>query len=123
MRTAFQSSFLLLLLMTVAGTSAALAQGLGAVRGTVKDESGDVVPDAEATLKELHRDWLRTTKTNGSGGFVINGVPLGEYMLTVVHDGFAPISRPVQVLIGSAPTIDITLAVSSGTSSVTIRES
>jgi hypothetical protein len=112
----------LLLSISVAGISVASAQGLGAVRGTVKDESGAVVPDAKATLKALHRDWLQTTKSNSTGAFVINGVPLGEYTLTVEHDGFAPSSRPVQVLIGSAPTIDITLIVGSATSSVTVKE-
>ena len=109
-------ALVLILVPTVYG------QGLGAVRGTVKDPSGAAIAAAKVTLKEMHKDWLQSGLSTSSGSFVINGVPLGEYTLTVQHEGFAPSKQAVDVLIGSAPTVDVTLAISAATSSVTVSE-
>ncbi|HVY93207.1 MAG TPA: carboxypeptidase regulatory-like domain-containing protein, partial [Bryobacteraceae bacterium] len=97
-------------------------QGLGAVRGTVKDASSGVIVAAKVTLKETHTDWTQTTQSDSAGAFVINGIPLGEYTLRVEHEGFAPSTQPVQVLIGSAPSIDVRLEIGAAASSVTVNE-
>ncbi|HTS50304.1 MAG TPA: TonB-dependent receptor [Bryobacteraceae bacterium] len=92
------------------------------MRGRVKDPSGAAVPAAKVTLKETHTDWMQSAQSDSTGAFVINGVPLGEYTLTVEHDGFVPTKQAVQVLVGSAPTLDITLKIGTATSEVTVAE-
>jgi len=116
------SKFLGLVFLFVAFAGIVYAQGLGAVRGTVKDPSGAAIPAAKVTLKEMHTDWMQSTVSNSTGAFVINGVPLGEYTLTVEQEGFAPSKQAVHVLIGSAPTIEVILMIGAATSSVSVSE-
>ena len=54
------------------------------------------------------------------GEFIINSIPLGEYRLTVEHPGFVALTQPVQIIIGSAPNLQLTLAVEAAASSVTV---
>jgi hypothetical protein len=63
----------------------------------VKDPSGATIASAKVTLKEMHTDWMQTAQSDSTGAFVITGVPLGEYTVTVEHEGFAPSKQPVQV--------------------------
>jgi hypothetical protein len=112
--------FCLPALLLVLGASAVHAQGFGALRGTVKDPSGSSVPDATVTLKAMASSWAQSTQTNMSGEFIINAIPLGQYTLTVEHAGFATISQPVQIIIGSAPNLQLTMALGRATSSVTV---
>ncbi len=102
--------------------AAAYGQGTGAVRGTVKDPSGATIAAAQVTLKEMHTDWAESTHSDSGGAFVINGVPLGEYTLTVEHEGFVTSKQAVQVLIGSAPMLEISLKIGAATSTVTVSE-
>jgi hypothetical protein len=110
------------LVVTLFALSASLAyaQGLGALRGTVKDPSGAVVPEAHVTLKAVASARTQTTKTDTKGGFIINGIPFGDYRIEVEHEGFTPLIQPIQIIIGSAPNVDLKLAVNSAKSTVEV---
>lgn len=110
----------LLLCLFLAGVAHLHGQGFGAVRGVVRDPSGAVVPNAKVTLKESHIDWSQTVRTDSGGAFLLNTVPLGEYTLIVERTGFAPNSRAVQVLMSSAPSIDVSLQVGGARENVTV---
>ena len=96
------------------------AQNRSTLRGTVKDPSGASVPDATVTLKAMASAFMETSQTDVSGEFSINAIPLGEYTLTVEHAGFVTTSQAVQIIIGSAPNLQLTLAVATTSSSVTV---
>ena len=115
LRRACLSAFLL-----VFGAAFAYAQGRGALRGTVKDPSGATVPSAAVTLKATLSEWTQSTKTDLAGQFTINAIPLGEYTLTVEHPGFSILTQAVQIIMGSAPNLQLTLPVSAAASSVTV---
>ena len=107
-------------LLFVLEASSARAQGFGAVRGTVKDPSGSVVPDATVTLKAMSSAWTQTTHTDTMGAFTINAIPIGEYTLQVEHAGFKTAAQGVQITIGSAPNVELTLALLSTATSVEV---
>ncbi len=107
-------------LAVLLGAGNARAQGFGTLRGTIKDPGGLVVPEAVVTLRSTASSWSQGTKTNMEGTFVIGTIPLGEYMLQVEHDGFETISQPVQIIIGSAPNLQLSLALTGAVSSVTV---
>jgi len=86
----------------------------------VVDPRGAVVPDAGVKLKATASDWPQTTQTDALGAFIVNAIPLGQYTLEVEHDGFARISQAVQIIIGSAPSVQITLPLSSAATSVDV---
>lgn len=119
-KTCVHSIFLVALL--VAGSSGVRAQGFGSLRGSVKDPSGAVVPQAAVSLQGVTSGWGQSVTTDASGAFAISAIPLGEYTLEVRHDGFASASRRVQILIDSAPTVEITLPLNSNTSSISVSE-
>jgi len=97
------------------------AQGLGTLRGTVKDPSGAVIPDAAVTLKATASAWTESAQTDMTGEFTMNAIPFGEYTLAVAHDGFTTINEPIHMIIGSAPNLELTMAVSTSTTQVEVK--
>src|SRR5579872_6491684 len=114
----FRRLLILMLLPVIA--SIVQAQGFGALRGTVKDPTGAAIPDATVTLSASASSWTQGSQTDASGAFSMKAIPLGEYTLEIEHDGFAPISQPIQVIIGSAPNLELTMAVSSVSTTVKV---
>lgn len=98
------------------------AQGLGALRGHVKDPSGALISGANLTLKADNSDRKLQATTDQSGSFLIHGVPFGQYTLGVSKPGFASQSLQVQMLIGAAPTIDVVLRIQTSSSTVEVHD-
>jgi len=74
----------------------------GSIAGSVSDEKGG--PLAGATVSAAGRTWA-TAVTNEHGAFVIDSLPLGEYVVQAHLSGFAGSRREmVRVGIGSSAT-------------------
>jgi hypothetical protein len=68
------------------------AQGgaTGAISGTVVDPTGAVVANAEVRIVNQDTgETTRVTKTDGTGSFVANLLPVGTYTVTVTNPGFS----------------------------------
>ena len=90
----------------VAEARPAQGQATGSVRGTVVDDGGGApLAGAVVTLEEIG---LSTTTAEG-GAFVIDGVPTGDYTLTVTREGFAPLATGVTVAAGPAVPLALRL--------------
>ena len=64
------------------------AQGTGSITGTVRDNTGAVIPAADISLTDTAtKNTLRTT-TNTGGEYLFAAVPPGTYDLTVAATGF-----------------------------------
>ena len=59
----------------------------GAITGTVQDQTGAVVPDAQVTLREHDQGITLETKSNSSGGYTFSPVRIGHYSITVDCEG------------------------------------
>ncbi len=69
--------------------SPALAQTIqGSIIGTVKDNTGAVVPGASVTLTNTGEGTTRTLTSGDSGDFVFNDSKSGVYTISVTHEGF-----------------------------------
>ena len=112
--------FLAFALPFALGATIVHGQGFGSLRGTVKDPSGAAIPDASVALHATASAWTQNTLTDMSGAFSINAIPLGEYNLDVQASGFADIHRSIQVLIGSAADVQLTMEVNSIVTSVEV---
>lgn len=101
----------LLSLLFLAAPIAAQEQR-GAIEGTVKDNTGAVVPGAtvEATSPSLIGTRSATTDANGQYRFV--SLPPGEYTVTATLSGFTASKARVQVGVGQTPRLDFALQVS-----------
>ena len=66
----------------------AVAQNTGSIFGSVQDSSGAVVPGAAVTASDPSHAVTRAVKSNGSGEFTLNGLPIGTYTLTTTSPQF-----------------------------------
>src|SRR5262245_36994851 len=91
-RSVFGAILALALLCSV--FSAGYGQNLtGQLTGTVSDQSGAVVPNANITLKNQLSGDIRRTVSNSEGVFAFASVPTGEYTVTIESQGFAKWER------------------------------
>ncbi len=62
--------------------------------GTVTDSSGAVVPNANITIESLATHETRTAQSGGSGDYVFNLLPPGQYSVAVEAPGFKTFRIP-----------------------------
>jgi hypothetical protein len=86
----------------------------GEIRGTVKDQSGAVVPNVTITIKGVDVGFNRTVQTDDKGEFVARQIPPGTYTVsTEASSGFAAQTKhSVQVALGSSTTVDFSASTS-----------
>src|SRR5579862_824617 len=99
---------------------AAFANVYGAIRGIVHDPQHRSVQGAMVMLKAKSSDLGKTAQSNESGEFQFNGVPLGDYTVTVVSQGFAQSAMDVTVISGTVPVVHFQLALASHNERVTV---
>lgn len=82
------------------------------LRGTVRDQSGAVIPGATITVRNVSKGWTRTTVTNESGDYVVTQLPADSYAVTAQATGFKTEVREGIVLqVGQEARLDFTLVV------------
>ncbi len=100
----------------------ALGQSLtaGNVSGTVRDPNNAVVPNANVTIENAVTSYKQTTTTGTDGTFHFNNVPFNTYVLTTQASGFAAAQQTLNVRSAVPINIDVALAISGATETVTI---
>jgi hypothetical protein len=95
------------------GGTPLLAQGdRGTIRGTVRDASGAVIPNAAVSARHVATNVEYRTITTGSGDFTVPNLPIGGYSVRVVVTGFKAMVRDgISVAGGDAVTLDLQLQV------------
>lgn len=85
----------------------------GTIQGTVVDEKGGTVPDANVEVKNLDTNLSKTTTTSSEGLYQFLALPPGRYTVTVSKSGFATIVQENAVLmVGQAMSLPVTMKVS-----------
>jgi hypothetical protein len=90
-RTMWSPPLIALLLFVVCALCAhvALAQTVySSIVGTVTDNSGAVIPDANVTVTKTETNEARQATTNEAGVYTLNTVPTGSYRVTISKSGF-----------------------------------
>ena len=96
----------------VAGTRQPLHAQIvgGTIGGTVKDATGALLGGATVTVRQLETGATRTLTTDAAGRFHAPCVPVGNYEVTVTHDGFATLRRTgVSVVVGQSLQLEFVL--------------
>ena len=87
-----------------------LAQAQTGVTGTILDNSGAIIPNAEVTITNVGTQTSQKVVTSSSGTYAATGLLPGRYTITVVAPGFSKtIKDQVNLEVSSQATIDITL--------------
>jgi outer membrane receptor protein involved in Fe transport len=110
---------LLLALLTLPVASFAQVE-TGQISGTVTDPQGAVISGATVTVTSKDTGATRTAATSGEGNYTVTNLPPGTYDVKVEGAGFGVKTVPVQVTVGTRTTVDVELAVTTGTESVDI---
>ena len=89
------------------------AQGVsGTILGTVQDQQGSIIGNAQITAKNVDTGITRTTTSNDEGLYQVTSVPAGSYQVTVSATGFRPEARTDVVLtVGSQVTVNFSMNV------------
>ena len=93
----------------------------GNLVGTVYDSSGKVIAEASVTAKNTATGVMAATKSDPSGAYRFNNLPVGSYSVTASSTGFAGTQiSDLGVELNKTATANFTLAVSTVAESVDI---
>jgi hypothetical protein len=82
------------------------------LRGSVKDPSGAVVPNAAVSVKHTSTNVEYKTLTTGTGDFTVPNLPIGTYRLRVEARGFkASVRDGIELTAGDSVQLDLQLQV------------
>jgi len=79
----------------------------GAISGTVKDQSGAVIPGATVTLHSLDSGATQTELTNQNGAYSFSLLQPGNYTVHAALTGLTSETLKVNVLVGSSANVDL----------------
>src|SRR5437773_8112909 len=98
------------------------AQATAQISGTVKDQSGAVLPGVEVTATQTETGIVRTAVTNETGSYVLSNLALGPYRVEAGLPGFRTYAQTGIVLqVNSNPTINPVLEVGQVTEQVEVQ--
>lgn len=118
---AFASLACLIILMSLWVPAHAQVDIAGRLAGTVTDQTGAVVPDAQVVALNPQTGTRVETTSNGSGYYELGSVPAGSYTVTCTRSGFKSYAVTDVVLhAGDSITLSIKLDIGSATTTVTV---
>src|SRR3989441_6925780 len=116
---------LLTLLVLLSAVTCVTAAGQGAtaqISGTVKDQSGAVLPGAEITATQTETGVARMTLSDETGSYVLPNLPVGPYKLEVSLPGFRTFLQSGIILqVNSSPVVNAVLAVGQVSETVEVQ--
>ncbi len=108
-------------LFCLLATSVLSAQGTATILGTVTDQSGASVSDAQVTVTNVSTQFTRTVGTNASGEYVASALPTGAYSVAVVKPGFERLERSgLELTTASRLQVDVQISLGSQTQTVSV---
>lgn len=113
-----------LIAFAVVLTAAAGAWGQSneaAIKGSVKDSTGAVIPDTQVTVTNVETALTTQAKTDGRGDYQVVGLPPAVYRVSYSHEGFKIFTQEsVTLVLNQILELDPTLASGSVTEQVTV---
>ncbi len=100
--------------------SAAGQETTGGMQGTVKDQSGGVVPNAQVVVAAATLVGEKTISTDASGYYRFANLPPGDYTIKVTAEGFTKTERKLTLEVGHLPSVDFVLKVGKSTQVVEV---
>src|ERR1700756_2191341 len=102
-------------------SSSARGQAIGSFSGNITDKSGSSIAGANVTVTSQGTGVVRDTKTDESGHYIINYLPVGLYPIHVEFQGFQPAeTKDVRLQIDESRELDFALNPASVSSSVEV---
>ena len=98
------------------------AQATAQITGTVKDQTGAVLPGVEVTATQTETGAARTVVTNETGSYLLTNLPIGPYKLDATLPGFRTYAQTGIVLqVNASPVVNPVLEVGQVTEQVQVE--
>src|SRR5207247_1171110 len=98
------------------------AQATAQIAGTVRDQSGAVLPGVEVTATQTETGTMRNGVTNETGFYVLSNLPIGPYRLEAALPGFRTFVQTGIVLqVNGSPVINPVLEVGQVTEQIEVQ--
>jgi hypothetical protein len=108
-----QRLLLLLSILALTATTVLAQTPSGIILGTVTDESGAVIPNANVTITNKATGAARVLTANAEGIYSAPSLPAGEYLVRIEVQGFKTFERSAEVLAGSSTTVNMAMTLGS----------
>jgi Carboxypeptidase regulatory-like domain len=107
----FRPITIFLLLLTVAlGINISAQTITGRISGTVTDSTGAVLPGVTVKVTNTATDQTRTAMTDPNGFYVVTNLQVGDYRVTIEHQGFKKATKSGYSLVADGRlTVDFVL--------------
>ena len=103
---------LVLTIMIALSASTGWAQGTAQISGSVKDQTGAVLPGVEITATQTATGAKRTAVSDESGSYTLPNLPIGPYMMEASLPGFKSyVQSGIVLQVGTNPNVNVTLEV------------
>jgi Carboxypeptidase regulatory-like domain len=110
------------LLISILMSCAAWAQTTAQMSGTIKDQTGAVLPGAEVTVTQTDTGLTRNAVTDETGSYVLTNLPVGPYKFEAGLPGFRTyIQTGIVLQVNSNPTVNAVLEVGQITDQVEVQ--
>jgi len=101
------------------------AAGAGVLHGHITDPSGALIPGAQiaVTTASDGKQIGSTVSADATGGYLLRGLPAGNYVIQANSPGFASfVSKPIQLTGGQSKNVDIQMAIEAADVQVTVTD-
>lgn len=100
-----------LLLICIVGAQAQSSSGGGTIQGTVKDQSGAVLPGAKVKITNTATGLVQNTVTNDSGFYTTPSLTIGRYKIHIEATGMKTWQGEVQVETGRQSEVESVMVI------------
>jgi hypothetical protein len=94
----------------------------GTVSGTVRDQTGAVIPGASITLANINTNITSRTTANQVGFYIYPGVLPGPYKITVEASGMQRFEATLTVQVQQSAVVDVAMKVGQTVTEVTVQD-
>ena len=95
----------------------------GTILGTIQDQQGAVIPNAEVSARNQETGQVRKTNADASGSFRVTSVPAGTYEVSATAPGFkTEVRTGVEVTVGGDINVSFALTVGAISEKVEVAE-
>src|SRR5215472_15205880 len=95
---------------------------MGAVSGTVRDQSGGVIPKAAIVLTNTATNVIASTVTNGLGFYIFPSVVPGNYTLSAQSAGMQKFEGAIVVRVTERVVVDPVLSPGMASAAVEVKD-
>jgi hypothetical protein len=90
------------------------------VSGTIKDDTGGILPGVDVVVKNVETGQSRSVVTNGEGSYTITGLVPGKYEVRASLQGFSTTAESIQLTVGQQAGLNLLMKVGATEESITV---